>query len=395
MDSQLENFVPLLRCPISRKKLYVLDAANLNRLNDAIVSGSVFTYEGDTVTDLLQEGLVTDDNKYIYPVVDGYIAGLLPSKAIVVDNTLSMEKNKSFSAEKKMVQQFYDGFGWVKTEDGYNDTLTFEDRRPVSENYWSKCHLRLNKYLPGGEYLLDVASGSIPNDEYLTYSDRYGLRICMDFSLLAMQEAASRLNGKGIFILGDMTSIPLADDCIDSVISMHTVYHIPQQEQTQAVVESFRVLKPGGQSIIVYGWNKPLLMKLAFGMWRPLLKFYKFLRGKKNKLPKTKTGNHPELFLQQQDYNWFLNDIQKPFQARIEVYSAISRSFSNTFIKEKAFGKYIAKFVYWLEDKFPEALGRWGQYPVFILEKDRNWASHTPGRENFARKQLKQKTTVS
>src|SRR5690606_33371717 len=105
-------------------------------------------------------------------------------------------------------------------------------------------HLRLNRYLPGGTFLLDVASGSVPNDEYLTFSDRYAARICMDFSIQAMKEAATRLKGQGIFIQGDMTSLPLADNCIDSVISMHTVYHIPQQEQTKAVKESFRILKP-------------------------------------------------------------------------------------------------------------------------------------------------------
>ena len=400
MDSQLINFLPLLRCPVSRKKLNILDPESLEKLNASIVSSKIVTYEGEEVTQPLQEALVTDDNKYIYPVVEGYIAGLLPSKAIVVDGELSLEKSHSLSdnKNKKAVQKFYDEFGWVKTEEGYNDTLTFEDRRPVSEKYWSRCHLRLNKYLPGGEYLLDVASGSIPNDEYLTYSNRYGLRICMDFSLLALQEAAYRLNGKGIFILGDMTCIPLADDCIDSVISMHTVYHIPQNEQTTAVQESMRVLKPGGQSVIVYGWSQPLLMRLAFGVWRPLLKVYKLLRGKstsKNKTQKLKTGSHPELFLQQQDYSWFQNDLQKPYNARLRVYSAISRSFSNTFIKEKAFGKQIASFIFWLENKFPKALGRWGQYPVFILEKQRSWESPTDKREKTRTKQLKQKVAIS
>ncbi len=398
MDPQLLNFIPNLRCPVSRKKLKLVDAGNLNKLNVAIAEGKAVTYEGETVTVPLQEALISADEKFIYPVVEGYIAGLLATKAIVAGDEIAMEKVETFSAEKKIVQKFYDDYGWVKTENGYNDTITFEDRRPVSEEYWSRCHLRLNNYLPGGEYLLDVASGSVPNDEYLTYSNRYGLRICMDFSLLAMQEAASRLNGKGIFILGDMTSIPLADDCIDSVISMHTVYHIPQQEQTKAVEEALRVIKPGGEAVIVYNWNKPLLMRLAFGVWKPLFKVYKLLRGKrvkKNKIEKSKTGNLPELFLQQQDYTWFLNDLKKPFGARIRVYSAISRSFSNTFLKEKAFGKQIASFVYWLEDKFPEALGRWGQYPVFILQKNWRSGSSVPKRVSRPAKQLEPGLSVT
>lgn len=52
---------------------------------------------------------------------------------------------------------------------------------------------------------------------------------------------------------------------------MHTVYHIPQQEQTKVVKESFRILNPGGQSVIVYNWPKPMLMQMAFSIWRPVI----------------------------------------------------------------------------------------------------------------------------
>lgn len=392
MDPHLLHFVPNLRCPLSRQKLVVIEPQGLKKLNTAIQEGSIFTFEKELVAQPLQDALVTADGQYVYPVLEGYIAGLLISKAIVAGEKVTMEQGVSFAAEKKLVQGFYDDFGWVKTNEGYNDTLTFEDRRAVSEKYWSRCHLRLNKYLPGGNYLLDVASGSIPNDEYLTFSDRYGQRICMDFSILALKEAAQRLKGKGIFILGDMTAIPIADSCIDSVISMHTVYHIPQQEQTKAVGESYRVLKPGGKSVIVYGWKKPALMKFAFATWRPLLKFYKFLRGRKNKSQKLETGSRPELFLQQQGYDWFLKEIRKPYNARLEVYSGISRSFSNTFIQEKAFGRKLSSFIYWLESQFPYVFGRWGQYPVFLLTKkeerekpDRAPAGRAPERHSTRR----------
>lgn len=372
MDPQLLKFLPSLRCPISRQKLQLMSAQSLEELNAAIGHKKAYTYEGVLQESPLQEALVSEDGKFSYPVIEGYIAGLLANRAILSDEIANRPHAGSFSEEKKSVQKFYDEFGWQKTNEGYNDTITFEDRRPVSEKYWSKCHMRLNKYLPGGEYLLDVASGSVPNDEYLSFSNRYGVRICMDFSIQAMKEAARRLKGKGIFIQGDMTEIPIADNCIDSVISMHTVYHIPQPEQSKAVEESYRILKPGGQSVIVYNWNKPLLMKIAFNAWRPLLRVYKGIKGAKKpgKLPeKTQAAERPELFLQQQNYDWFLKDIKKPYKARIEVYSCISRSFSNTFIREKAFGRQLSGLIFQLENLFPAFLGRWGQYPVFLLRK--------------------------
>lgn len=66
-------------------------------------------------------------------------------------------------------------------------------------------------------------------------------------SALAIKEAAIRLKGKGIFILGDMTNIPLKENCVDGIISMHTVYHVPRPEQTKAVAEAYRGLSHQGQ----------------------------------------------------------------------------------------------------------------------------------------------------
>ena len=150
---------------------------------------------------------------------------------------------------------FYDEFGWKKNEnDLFEDTAAFEDRHTIAARYWSRCHLRLNRYLPSGQYILDVASGAIPNDEYFTYSDNFQVRICMDFSLLAMQEAARRLNGRGVFILGDMTNMPIVDQCLDAIISMNTVYHVPQTQQTLAVAEAYRTLAPprkGGDCVFL------------------------------------------------------------------------------------------------------------------------------------------------
>lgn len=392
MDPQLINFLPNLRCPISGQQLQMMSSQSLEKLNAAVEAKQASTYEGELQESPVQEALLSLDGKYSYPVIDGYIAALLPNQAIMTEKIETGPRRNSFSKEKKSVQQFYDDFGWQKTEEGYKDTLTFEDRRPVSEKYWSKCHMRLNKYLPGGEYLLDVASGSVPNDEYLTFSDRYTIRICMDFSVQAMKEAARRLKGKGIFIQGDMTDIPIADNCIDSVISMHTVYHIPQQEQTKAVEESYRILKPGGQSVIVYNWPKPLLMRMAFSIWRPLLRFYKRLKGVKRTQPTPQAGqveNRPELFLQQQDYKWFINDIKKPYKARLEVYSSISRSFSTTFIQEKAFGRQLSGLIYKLENTFPSFLGRWGQYPVFLLQKPKSGLSVAADRKAMPLEQEK------
>lgn len=375
MDQYLKDFLVHLRCPVTGSSLQIMKLEEITQLNTAIQAGSKFTREGKLIDQRLKEGFINEDASLVYPVLDEHIAVLLPDRAIPL-------KEQSVAAAtlkvdgKKIVREFYDEYGWQKSEDNsYKDTVTFEDRRPVSQKYWSRCHMRLNKYLKGGDYLLDVASGAIPNDEYLTYSELYRLRICMDFSILAVKEAAVRLGRKGIFILGDMTNMPIADDCIDALISMHTVYHIPVEEQPKAIAEAYRVLKPEGEAVIVYSWQKPPLMRLAFKIWNPVLGLYKRIKRKNKPLAATNTpvagsaNTRPDLFVQQQNYPWFEKHIKRQYPTKLTVYSAISRSFSHTFLKEKMFGSQVSSFIFWIENTFPRFMGRIGQYPVFLITK--------------------------
>lgn len=372
MDQYLKGFIKNLRCPITGFTLRNMQAEELDKLNISIQDGVLRNHGGKELNEAVKEALINEDESYVYPVLDGYIAVLLPDKAISLKGEAVLSASLS-AADKKKVQDFYDEYGWQKSgsSNSYKDTVAFEDHRPVSQKYWSRCHMRLNKYLPGGDYLLDVACGAIPNDEYLSYTQNYKLRICMDFSILAVKEAAVRLGGKGIFILGDMTSIPVADNCIDAVISMHTVYHIPVEEQTSAVAEVYRVLKPESQAVIVYSWKKAPLMRLAFNVWNPVIGFYKKIKRKPTKRRNHQTEVPPNLFVQQQNYDWFKQQIKEQYHAKLEVYSAISRSFSRTFLRKKMFGSKVSAFIYGLENRMPSLLGKYGQYPVFLLRKEK------------------------
>ena len=81
MDKKLLN---ILRCPISHKGLSVLKKDELQRVNAAIAAGELVDHEGSAVTDALQEALVTDDGKHVYPVEDG-IPVLLEDKSISLE----------------------------------------------------------------------------------------------------------------------------------------------------------------------------------------------------------------------------------------------------------------------------------------------------------------------
>ena len=64
------KLLEILCCPVSKTPLGTLSSDKLNKLNDAIALGEVLYVGGEGVKDSLQEALITEDNKVMYPVQD-------------------------------------------------------------------------------------------------------------------------------------------------------------------------------------------------------------------------------------------------------------------------------------------------------------------------------------
>ena len=75
------KLLEILCCPVSKTPLTVLGRQKLDTLNAAIASGDALYVDGEKVTEPLQEGLITEDGKVIYPVQDD-IPILLEEKGI-------------------------------------------------------------------------------------------------------------------------------------------------------------------------------------------------------------------------------------------------------------------------------------------------------------------------
>ena len=75
------KLLEILCCPVSKSPLRRLSQDRLDKLNRLIGNGEVLYVDGRTVTGALQEGLITDDGKVIYPVQDD-IPILLEEKGI-------------------------------------------------------------------------------------------------------------------------------------------------------------------------------------------------------------------------------------------------------------------------------------------------------------------------
>jgi uncharacterized protein YbaR (Trm112 family) len=75
------KLLEILCCPVRKTPLIRLSPDRLKKLNEAIAAGSVQYVGGEPVEETLREGLVTEDSKVIYPVVDD-IPILLEEKGI-------------------------------------------------------------------------------------------------------------------------------------------------------------------------------------------------------------------------------------------------------------------------------------------------------------------------
>jgi hypothetical protein len=129
-----------------------------------------------------------------------------------------VSKDEAGEARRRIVKAFYDLHGWKKDGRGrYQDEADFEDSRAVTYPYRKSCNLRVKRFLaPQGDFLLDAASGSVQYPEYLEYSAGYRKRVCIDFSLRALQEARDRLGDHGVYV----TRLPFRPEVFDPFVSL-------------------------------------------------------------------------------------------------------------------------------------------------------------------------------
>ena len=75
------KLLEILCCPVSKTPLTILGQDKLDKLNNSISNGEVLFIDGKKIVTPLNEGLITEDDKVIYPV-ENDIPVLLEEKGI-------------------------------------------------------------------------------------------------------------------------------------------------------------------------------------------------------------------------------------------------------------------------------------------------------------------------
>jgi len=360
----------ILRCPLTHGPLRELSADELDGLNELIESGELLHADGSPVPHVLERGFISQCGAFAYGQREG-IALLLPALAIPLTPQAAAQAGR-LRPEKRAVQAFYDEIGWSPSErgDASVDADNWEDLRPVSGDYIHACHLRVGRHLrPTGKYLLDVASGPVQYPEYLMYSQGYAARICVDISFAALRQAQQKLGAHGIYILGDITNLPLADGAVDGAVSLHTIYHTPADEQASAFREIHRVLATGCSAAIVYCWRS-LLIKAAMlpakVVQAPAKLLSKLRRGKSNA---AKIERRTGVYYHAHSRAWFAKNLSD-LPNEIHVWRSIDVPMLKAYFQTWLGGRWLLRLVVQAEEWFPRLLGRWGAYPLIVVRKE-------------------------
>lgn len=278
---------------------------------------------------------------------------------------------------KKRMKDQYDLQGWEKTRGNlFKDAARFEDLRPVVNSYREKCHLRVNRYLiKGGKFLLDVASGPVQYPEYLSYSEGYDHRICADISFTALQEAKKVIQPNDFCIQCDLTRLPFPKDMIDGVVSLHTIYHVPAEEQAKAFQEIYRILYPGKNAVVVYSsGGSSQAMKIVYFPAKLIQRVFRAVQRRVKKLlridkKRLKKVWGEKLYFFSHSYSWLVETLTPLTDFDIFVWRSVPVVITRFYIHRFLFGKVILAVLYKLEDWFPRWFGRYWSYPLIVMRK--------------------------
>jgi ubiquinone/menaquinone biosynthesis C-methylase UbiE len=156
----------------------------------------------------------------------------------------------------------------IKAAAAYNSASDHFDAAPLA--FWDRTGRRTIErlMLHPGAAVLDVGCGSgasaLPAAERVGPSGRViGVDLADRLLDLARAKAAQRGRQNVEFRLGDMTDLGYPDNSFDAVVSVFSIFFVPDMEAV--VRELWRMVKPGGK-LAITTWG-PRFFEPAYSAW--------------------------------------------------------------------------------------------------------------------------------
>jgi SAM-dependent methyltransferase len=292
---------------------------------------------------------------------------------------------------KRSVRHYYDSFGWVRDQSGrYRDQSN--DPRELLARYRAMANERVRRFLPQGGRLLDAGCGPVLTSEQRARYEAFDLPVCVDFSATALLEARQRVASRVHFVQADVTMLPFRSGSFDAVLSSHVLYHIPSDEQAQAIFDLHRVLAAGGTCVILYALPESVVSAVtrvvAAGLSR--LRSLK-ARGeaplRRRLVPATvrETGGTenpeplnvvpvehpaaPPIYFFAHDWKWLHRTLPSSWDAEIRSWAVLDTETTWRVFRDTAASLRVLAAISWLEDHLPRLMARVGSYPMIVVRK--------------------------
>jgi hypothetical protein len=144
------------------------------------------------------------------------------------------------------------------------------------------------------------------------------------------------------------------------VVSLHTIYHVPADEQERAFLELHRVLGPGRRAVVVYSWgDAPLTRALMWPAW-PLRQGLRLVRRLR--------GEPPALYFHPHPRAWF-ETRRWPFSMKVLPWRSLGLMPMRAYVHGALGGAGLLRALYAAEERWPDLLGRIGEYPLIVIDK--------------------------
>lgn len=273
-------------------------------------------------------------------------------------------KKLSMKSAEEILAKYYNNDGWDISNGITEDARRWEDLRNCAKAYLTKCRLRVLDFIPEiGENILDMASGPIQYPEYLTYSANFKKRYCVDLSKKALDVAKKKIGEHGEYFHGNFLKMEFPNNFFDCVISLHTIYHIDQKQQAEAINKMIEMVKPNRPIIIVYS-NPYSLENIIFN---PIKYFLKLMINFKNMILK-KNQNKNKFYFKPFNLFWW-SRFKKKGKIRLKTWRSFSARTQKIFFPNNIIGKFLFEVLYFLEESFPRLSVLLATYPMVIIEK--------------------------
>jgi 2-polyprenyl-3-methyl-5-hydroxy-6-metoxy-1,4-benzoquinol methylase len=248
------------------------------------------------------------------------------------------------------VFKFYNEGGWSKRKKNTKDAELFEDLRVVAYEYVTHCRKKINNYIKkNGVNILDFASGPIQYKEYLEYSNNFKIRHCVDFSKDAINQAKIKLGRRGKYYCQNFEKIKFKKNFFDTIISLHTIYHINKKKQADVVKKLISISKKNSPIIIVYSNPETIINKI------------------KNILL-IKKKNHNDLYFYCHKNEWW-NQFSNLADVKLYPWRSFASQHQKLLFPNNFIGQFMFKILITLEKKFPDFFTKHFQYPIIVLKK--------------------------